>query len=169
MKKSPNKNSQISLECQEDKSVIGLSEQEKLDGWAINSDGGRVKRQRTEVWSRCMGYHRPVSHYNIGKKSISTLIDSLKSNNFQTIDHSALYIAQMRGYDKEKVFFTEEELHTIKNLLKDIIKEKKEDAPTHVLTALGTFGDDSVLDDLKDISSKVSGHKKTGGCSDKGY
>lgn len=27
------------------------------------------KRQKCEIWSRCMGYHRPVSHYNIGKKS----------------------------------------------------------------------------------------------------
>ena len=26
------------------------------------------ERQRTEIWSRCMGYHRPVSHYNVGKK-----------------------------------------------------------------------------------------------------
>lgn len=27
------------------------------------------KRTRCEVWTRVMGYHRPVSHYNIGKKS----------------------------------------------------------------------------------------------------
>lgn len=27
------------------------------------------KRTRCEVWSRVMGYHRPVSGYNIGKKS----------------------------------------------------------------------------------------------------
>jgi hypothetical protein len=26
------------------------------------------ERQRCEIWSRCMGYHRPVSNYNIGKK-----------------------------------------------------------------------------------------------------
>jgi hypothetical protein len=25
-------------------------------------------RQKCEIWSRCMGYHRPVSNYNIGKK-----------------------------------------------------------------------------------------------------
>lgn len=32
--------------------------------------GGLVdeERQRTEIWSRCMGYHRPISHWNIGKK-----------------------------------------------------------------------------------------------------
>ena len=30
-----------------------------------------MEKQRTkcEVWSRCMGYHRPVSQYNTGKKS----------------------------------------------------------------------------------------------------
>lgn len=26
------------------------------------------ERQKCEVWSRVMGYHRPVSSYNIGKK-----------------------------------------------------------------------------------------------------
>ncbi|MCX7557220.1 hypothetical protein OS187_10395 [Xanthomonadaceae bacterium JHOS43] len=26
------------------------------------------ERQRCEVWTRVMGYHRPVSSFNIGKK-----------------------------------------------------------------------------------------------------
>ena len=26
------------------------------------------ERQRCEIWSRVMGYHRSISHYNIGKK-----------------------------------------------------------------------------------------------------
>jgi hypothetical protein len=26
-------------------------------------------RTKCEVWTRVMGYHRPVSHFNIGKKS----------------------------------------------------------------------------------------------------
>lgn len=28
-----------------------------------------VKRTQCEVWTRVMGYHRPVSYYNKGKKS----------------------------------------------------------------------------------------------------
>lgn len=28
-----------------------------------------MERQKCEVWSRVMGYHRPISGYNIGKKS----------------------------------------------------------------------------------------------------
>ena len=28
-----------------------------------------LKRTRCEVWTRVMGYHRPVSHFNVGKKS----------------------------------------------------------------------------------------------------
>lgn len=28
-----------------------------------------ANRTRCEVWTRVMGYHRPVSHFNIGKKS----------------------------------------------------------------------------------------------------
>ncbi|PID70239.1 ribonucleoside-triphosphate reductase [bacterium DOLZORAL124_38_8] len=27
------------------------------------------KRQKCEIWTRVMGYHRPVSHFNTGKKS----------------------------------------------------------------------------------------------------
>jgi len=27
------------------------------------------ERQRCEIWSRVMGYYRPVSEYNIGKQS----------------------------------------------------------------------------------------------------
>ncbi len=27
------------------------------------------KRTRCEVWTRVMGYHRPVSHFNTGKKA----------------------------------------------------------------------------------------------------
>jgi hypothetical protein len=30
---------------------------------------GDVARQRCEVWTRVMGYHRPVAQYNPGKKS----------------------------------------------------------------------------------------------------
>ncbi len=26
-------------------------------------------RTRCEIWTRVMGYHRPVSHFNTGKKS----------------------------------------------------------------------------------------------------
>ena len=27
------------------------------------------QRTRCEIWTRVMGYHRPVSHFNVGKKS----------------------------------------------------------------------------------------------------
>lgn len=27
------------------------------------------QRQRCEVWTRVMGYHRPVSQFNVGKRS----------------------------------------------------------------------------------------------------
>ena len=28
-----------------------------------------AKRTRCEVWTRVMGYHRPVTNFNVGKKS----------------------------------------------------------------------------------------------------
>jgi hypothetical protein len=38
--------------------------QQDLSGFATNP-----KRTRCEIWTRVMGYHRPVSQYNKGKKS----------------------------------------------------------------------------------------------------
>ena len=32
------------------------------------ADIPQEKRQRCEVWTRVMGYHRPVQSFNIGKK-----------------------------------------------------------------------------------------------------
>ena len=34
-----------------------------IDGVELAKD----ERQECEVWTRVMGYYRPVSHYNIGK------------------------------------------------------------------------------------------------------
>lgn len=37
----------------------------------IEKDGIKLEdseRQKCEVWTRVMGYHRPVSSYNIGKQ-----------------------------------------------------------------------------------------------------
>ena len=36
---------------------------------AITPELTNEERQRCEVWTRVMGYHRPVSAYNPGKKS----------------------------------------------------------------------------------------------------
>ena len=36
----------------------------EIDGVEITED----ERQECEVWTRVMGYYRPVSHYNTGKK-----------------------------------------------------------------------------------------------------
>jgi anaerobic ribonucleoside-triphosphate reductase len=35
----------------------------------IDADLPAAERQKCEVWTRVMGYHRPVSSYNVGKKS----------------------------------------------------------------------------------------------------
>lgn len=34
-----------------------------------NEHAQEQPRTRCEVWTRVMGYHRPVSHYNVGKKA----------------------------------------------------------------------------------------------------
>jgi hypothetical protein len=33
------------------------------------TDEQNKKRQRCEIWTRCMGYFRPVGNFNKGKKS----------------------------------------------------------------------------------------------------
>lgn len=33
------------------------------------SEPKNEERQRCEVWTRVMGYHRPVQSYNVGKKA----------------------------------------------------------------------------------------------------
>ncbi len=41
-----------------------MSEQEKTEEITLKDS----ERQRCEVWTRVMGYHRPVQSFNIGKK-----------------------------------------------------------------------------------------------------
>ena len=36
----------------------------EIDGVQLEDE----ERQECEIWTRVMGYYRPVSHYNIGKK-----------------------------------------------------------------------------------------------------
>ncbi|MFK7779546.1 MAG: anaerobic ribonucleoside-triphosphate reductase [Candidatus Gracilibacteria bacterium] len=35
----------------------------------LNSEGQEVERTRCQIYTRVMGYHRPVTSFNIGKKS----------------------------------------------------------------------------------------------------
>ena len=39
-----------------------------LEATATQIELSDAERQRCEVWTRVMGYHRPVSSFNIGKK-----------------------------------------------------------------------------------------------------
>ena len=41
-----------------------MTESKHLDRVSLTDD----ERQRCEVWTRVMGYHRPVASFNIGKK-----------------------------------------------------------------------------------------------------
>lgn len=35
----------------------------------MKEENSPQQRTRCEVWTRVMGYHRPISHYNVGKKA----------------------------------------------------------------------------------------------------
>ena len=41
-----------------------MTEVRQLDNPVLTAD----ERQRCEVWTRVMGYHRPVASFNVGKK-----------------------------------------------------------------------------------------------------
>ena len=44
-----------------------------------------TERTKCEVWTRVMGYHRPVSHFNVGKKaehySRKHFLETIAANN----------------------------------------------------------------------------------------
>jgi len=46
--------------------MIATAAQEQTQTTAVLKD---EERTRCEVWTRVMGYHRPVSAFNIGKQS----------------------------------------------------------------------------------------------------
>ena len=46
--------------------TLQLTPEEMAQGWVIYNGH---KRRKCEVWTRVMGYMRPVSHFNTGKKS----------------------------------------------------------------------------------------------------
>ncbi len=58
--------------CDEEKTVAIVRAQEARTGEAVARETVALaedQRQRCEVWTRVMGYHRPVSQFNAGKKS----------------------------------------------------------------------------------------------------
>lgn len=66
-------NDKISIMDKETKEV--LAEYKKSDGWnettALNNyilKNNESERSRCEVWTRVMGYHRPVTEFNPGKQ-----------------------------------------------------------------------------------------------------
>lgn len=74
-----------------------------------NKDGKEIQRQKCQVYTRVMGYLRPVSHYNVGKKSefySRTYFTEEQSNNSKfmkefgtTIEVNANYNL-LEGYNK---------------------------------------------------------------------
>lgn len=51
---------------------IGSTVTQKDEGISkVNMPMSKICKQRTrcEIWTRVMGYHRPLSHFNIGKKA----------------------------------------------------------------------------------------------------
>ena len=51
----------------------------------VNKDGKEISRTPCEVYTRVMGYLRPVSNYNVGKKSE---FDSRKYFDEKKVDNS---------------------------------------------------------------------------------
>ena len=47
----------------------------------VNKAGKEVERTRCEIYTRVMGYHRPVTSFNIGKKAEFYSRNYFKENN----------------------------------------------------------------------------------------
>ncbi|MFC1797883.1 anaerobic ribonucleoside-triphosphate reductase [Patescibacteria group bacterium] len=56
----------------------------------INKAGQEVERTRCEIYTRVMGYHRPVTSFNIGKKAEFYSRNYFKENNANA-EFSAMY------------------------------------------------------------------------------
>ncbi|MEI6711652.1 MAG: anaerobic ribonucleoside-triphosphate reductase [bacterium] len=55
-----------------------------MSAFFIDSNGNTVERTKCEIYTRVMGYYRPVSQFNNGKKSefyTRTYFDETKSEN----------------------------------------------------------------------------------------
>ncbi|HAU29844.1 MAG TPA: hypothetical protein DCW68_07040 [Rhodospirillaceae bacterium] len=48
------------------------------------------ERQPCEIWTRVMGYHRPVSEFNIGKKSEFNERVPFKAPKFEDENHARI-------------------------------------------------------------------------------
>ena len=46
-----------------------MSTQNDLSAAAAQTAVAQAQRTRCEVWTRVMGYHRPVQNFNVGKKA----------------------------------------------------------------------------------------------------
>ena len=65
----------------------------KLAQYGSTLDGiPQEKRQKCEVWTRVMGYHRPVESFNIGKKTFKILLLH-SSLQFSLINAKREYVA----------------------------------------------------------------------------
>ncbi|MFA4831192.1 MAG: anaerobic ribonucleoside-triphosphate reductase [Patescibacteria group bacterium] len=52
-----------------------------------------MERTRCEVWTRVMGYHRPVSHFNIGKKA-----EHYSRKHFEEVKVANIAFVESYGY-----------------------------------------------------------------------
>lgn len=98
----------------------------------------------------------------MGKSAVKDIADSLQSKSPGTRGRAALTLFKMSQYDKSGAFFSAQDRETIKSRLVANLKDQNVSVRIFSVSALGSFGDSSVIPALEQIEKKDA-HKDSGG------
>ncbi len=98
----------------------------------------------------------------IGNKVVKDIADSLSSTNPETRGRAALTLHNMKKFDETGSFFKANDLNTIKGILLKNLEDEAVNVRIYSVTALRSFGDNSVIPKLEWLE-KNDAHKDSGG------
>ncbi len=98
----------------------------------------------------------------MGSGVVKDLADSLRSKSVDTRGRAALTLAKMAQFDKSGNFFSAQDRTLIKNILVENVKDANVNVRIYTVSALGLFGDSSVVSVLEQVA-KADAHKDSGG------
>ncbi len=125
----------------------------------------RVKPLLLRIMSVMWGGGNPFTaqgFLSIGSSVIPEIADSLKSSSSDTIGRAALTLHKMYELDETGEFFSKKEREIIKNRLVENLDDETATVRIYTITALRSFGDESVIKPLEYLE-KHDAHKDSGG------
>jgi hypothetical protein len=125
----------------------------------------RAKPLLLHVMSAIKGGGNPYTAQGLllmGSGVIKDLADSLQSKSADTRGRAALTLDKIAQYDKTGKFFSAQDRTLIRDRLVANIKDTNVGVRVSTVSALGTFGDSSVVSALEQVE-KRDAHKDSGG------